>query len=211
METLYYGTLDFAVTEFRERKAIDDIKMVMTAFDCVIPDNAGIYCSSDVTTGRQLYEILRHHGARSKEELRQQLGSDRYQEIKTELIRRNIARGIEFTEGLRRRGLVNLINPGPFIATEFDQQHYLYLWEWIIIKKVYEIRFNENWAYSNGCTLEYAIAAKKGIPRLDHLGHPITLPQAIQATEVALADLKHDEIRADKLEQHLALLKELQA
>jgi hypothetical protein len=209
MESLYYGTPDFEVSEFRHRKVTDEIMMLMSAFDCVVPDNSAIYCSSDVTTGQQFYSILKKHSVPSGEELKVKLGAAKHKEIMDDLVRRNIERGIAFTENIRQRGHTNLINPGPLVAPNFEQQHYHYLWEWVIIKKAYETQFNEDWEYSNGCTLEYAISTRKGIPRLDHLGNVLDLFQAIQKIERAVAELEKSGIRAEMLARNLALLKEL--
>ena len=209
MELLYYGTPDFKVAEFPRRKVLDEIKMLMTAFDCMLPDDSAIYCSGDVTTGKLFYRILKEHEVSSAEELKVKLGAAACKEVMDDLVRRNIARGIAFTENIRQRGHTNLINPGPLVAPGFEQQHYLYLWEWIIIKKVYEAQFNEDWEYSNGCTLEYAIAARKGISRRDHLGNVLELPQAIERVERAVAELEQSGIRAETLVRNLCCLKEL--
>ncbi|HEV2912618.1 MAG TPA: hypothetical protein VGX92_04815 [Pyrinomonadaceae bacterium] len=209
MEQLYYGSPDFELAQFRDRRVMDEIRMVMTAFDCVLPDNSAIYCSGDVTTGKRLYELLKKYEVRSIEELKTRLGAALFKETFDKLVRANIERGIEFTENIRRRGHPNLINPGPFTAPGFEQQHYHYLWEWVIIKKVYEAQFNEGWEYSNGCTLEYAIATRKGIPRLDHLGNVLELAQALQKIERAVAELHGYGIQANMLERNLARLREL--
>lgn len=211
MSQLYYGTDQFDLPEFQRRKVIDEIKMAMSAFDCVLPDDAGIYCSSDITTGRRFYyEVLKQYECRSDEDLRAKLGEDEFKQVHTKLIQANVARGMEFAEKLRERGLVNVVTPGPFFAKGFDQQHYLYLWEWFIIKKVYEVRFNYEWEYSNGCTLEYAIAAKKGIPRLDHEGSFLDLEEAIERVEIAVKNLRKERFVIRKLEQTLGLLKAIQ-
>jgi hypothetical protein len=208
MIELYYGTDQFDVPEFANRKVIDEIKMSMSAFDCVLPDDAGIYCSSDITTGKRFYyDVLKKYGARSEGELKAKLGDEEFKRVQTELIQANVARGLEFTEKLRERGLVNVVTPGPYFARGFDQQHYLYLWEWFIIKKIYEVRFNYDWEYSNGCTLEYAIAARKGIPRLDHEGSTLDLESAIKRVKAAMNELKKDKFVVDKLENNLELMK----
>jgi hypothetical protein len=209
MESLYYGTGDFEVSEFPHRKVMDEIKMLMTAFDCVLPDNSAIYCSGDVTTGKEYYEILKKHGVPSGEALKAKVGAAACKEIIDDLVRRNIERGIAFTERVRQRGHTNLINPGPLVASCFEQQHYHYLWEWVIIKKVCETQFNEDWEYSNGCTLEYAISTRKGIPRLDYSGNVLALPQAIHKVERAVDELRESQMQIDMLERNLARLKEL--
>lgn len=208
MPALYFGTDQFDVPEFQNRKVIDEINMSMSAFDCMLPDDAGIYCSSDITTGKRFYyELLKKYDVRSDEELKQKLGDDEFKRVQTELIQANVARGSEFAEKLRERGLINVVTPGPYFAKGFDQQHYLYLWELFIIKKTYEVRFNVDWQYSNGCTLEYAIAARKGIPRLDHEGFPIDLVSAIQSVSTAVNELKTAGFAVSKLDKYLELLK----
>src|ERR1043166_3912847 len=208
MAELYYGTEEFTSPEFKNRKVIDEIKMSMSAFDCILPDDAGIYCSSDITTGKRFYyEVLKTHGVRSEDELKEKLGPDEFKRVQTDLIQFNVARGVEFAEKLRERGLINVVTPGPYFAKGFDQQHYLYLWEWFIIKKIYEARFNFDWEYSNGCTLEFAIASRKGIPRLDHEGNRIELESAIERVEATVAELRANGFVIPKLEHHLGLMK----
>src|SRR5688572_27771705 len=210
MAELYYGTDEFSFPEFKSRKVIDEINMSMSAFDCMLPDDAGIYCSSDITTGKRFYyQVLKPHGAISENDLMEKLGAEEFKRIQTQLIQSNVARGVEFAEKLRERGLINVVTPGPFFAKGFDQQHYLYLWEWFIIKKIYEVRFNFDWEYSNGCTLEYAIAARKGIPRLDHKGNRIELGTAIEKVNAAVNQLKQAGFLIPKLEYNLELMKAL--
>ena len=211
MAELYYGTDQFEVAEFSNRKVIDEINMSMSAFDCMLPDDAGIYCSSDITTGKRFYyEVLKKYDVRSDQELKVKLGDDEFKRVQTQLIQANVARGSGFAETLRARGLINVVTPGPYFARGFDQQHYLYLWELFIIKKVYEIRFNSDWEYSNGCTLEYAIATRKGIPRLDHEGGELDLKRAADIVQLAITELKTQGFIIDKLEDNFRLITALQ-
>jgi hypothetical protein len=208
MAEMYYGTDHFVVPEFQNRKVIDEIRMSMSAFDCMLPDDAGIYCSSDITTGKKFYyEVLKPHGVQSEDELKEKLGAEEFKRVQTELIQFNVARGLEFAVKLRERGLINVVTPGPYFAKGFDQQHYLYLWELFIIKKIYEVRFNFDWQYSNGCTLEYAIAARKGIPRLDHEGNRLEPEPAIERVEAAVKELKAAGFEIPKLENNLEFMK----
>lgn len=211
MPELYYGTDQFEVPEFANRRVIDEINMSMSAFDCMLPDDAGIYCSSDITTGKKFYyEVLKKFGVKSEQELKEKLGAEELKKVQTELIQSNVARGTQFAEKLRERGLINVVTPGPYFARGFDQQHYLYLWELFIIKKIYEVRFNYDWEYSNGCTLEYAIAARKAIPRLDHEGSALDLKSAVERVAAALKELRTEGFVVTKLEHNLALLKAIQ-
>lgn len=212
MTELYYGTDQFIVPEFQNRKVIDEIKMSMSAFDCMLPDDAGIYCSSDITTGKKFYyDVLKKYQVSSESDLKAKLGDEEFKRVQTELIQANVARGVEFAEKLRERGLINVVTPGPYFAKGFDQQHYLYLWELFIIKKIYEVRLNSDWEYSNGCTLEYAIAARKGIPRLDHEGSPVDLANAILRIEAAITELEKEGFVLEKLKHNLGLIKAIQS
>ena len=211
MPILYFGTDQFDVPEFQNRKVIDEINMSMSAFDCMLPDDAGIYCSSELTTGKHFYyDLLKKYDARSDDELKEKLDEDEFKRVKNELIQANVARGSEFAEKLRARGLINVVTPGPYFAKGFDQQHYLYLWELFIKQKTYEVRFNFDWQYSNGCTFEYAVAARKGIPRLDHEGNAIQLNNAIEKTEAAVSELRNADFVVNKLEHYLQLLKSIE-
>ena len=210
MSQLFYGTDKFDVPTFKRRRVMDEIKMTMSAFDCILPDDAGIYCSSDITTGKRFYyEMLAKHKVTSEAALKRKLGAGRFKQVKTKLIQANVRRGVEFAEKLRERGHVNVVTPCPYFARRFEQEHYLYLWEWFIIKKVYEIRFNFDWQYSNGCTLEYAIASRKEIPRLDHEGSHLSLEDAIDKVEAAVNELKEQGFRVNKLKHNLRLLKSI--
>ena len=210
MTQLFYGTDQFEVPEFHRRSVIDEIEMTMSAFDCVLPDDAGIYCSSDITTGKRFYQLLKKHQVTSEAELKTKLGREEFKQVLTKLIQANVKRGSEFAEKLRERGKINVVTPGPYFARGFKQQHYLYLWDWFIIKKVYEVRFNYEWEYSNGCTLEYAIASRKDIPRLDHEGNPLSLADAIDKVNVAVKRLKAKGFKVKKLEDNLGLLKSIE-
>ena len=182
----------------------------MSAFDCMLPDDAGIYCSSDITTGKWLYyELLKKHNVSSSEILIERIGDEAFKNARKPFLDSNIERGNEFAETLRERGLINVVTPGPYFAKGFDQQHYLYLWEWFIIKKIYEVRFNDDWEYSDGCTFEYAIAAKKGIPRFDIEGSSLDLEMAIEKVERAVNELRTGSFVTRKLEHNLGLLKTL--
>lgn len=210
MLPLFYGTGEFEVREFKERRVTDEMEMVLSAFDCMLPDDGGVYCSSDVTTGYKLYfEIYQAHGVRSDAELKDRLGAEGCREVMRKLVADNIARGVEFTDSLRQRGLSNLVNPGPFYARGFEQEHYHYLWECVIVKKIREAYFNEGWEYSNGCTLEYAISHRKGIPALDHRGRRLSLDDATALVHRAVSELKARGIEAPMLIRNLTLIEAL--
>src|ERR1044071_1762708 len=110
MPELYYATDQFDVPEFANRKVIDEIKMAMSAFDCMLPDDSAIYCSSDITSGKRFYyEGLKKYQVHSRQELIDKSGEETFKQIQNTLIQNvNVPRGRHFAEKLRERGLVNV-------------------------------------------------------------------------------------------------------
>src|SRR5215216_4177847 len=98
MENLFYGSHDFNVKEFANRRVIDEIDMIMTAFDCVLSDDSAIYCSSELTTGKRFYKLLKEHEAESGDELKIRLGAHQYKQKMKALMQENVERGNQFTE-----------------------------------------------------------------------------------------------------------------
>jgi hypothetical protein len=199
---LYYATGDFRSSAINGRPAKEVIREVIGAFECASPVDGCVYLSGELTTGRRFYELLRRHGARSKQELKRRLG-DAYERAWRDLMEENLAHGRTFFHKMHSDGHRNLINPGPFYARGWEQEHYLYLWEWVIVHSCREVRFNSGWNYSSGCTLEYAIGLRKGIPRLHPDGGPLDAPEAVAEMEAALRDLDSSGIDAPDLRVNL--------
>jgi len=110
MAKLYYGTDEFEVPEFANRRVIDEINISMSAFDCVLPDDAGIYCSSDITTGKKFYyEVLGKYEVRSEEELKEQLGTEEFKKAyaKRAGIEGTLSQGVRMGD-LRRTRYIGL-------------------------------------------------------------------------------------------------------
>jgi len=211
MAELYYGADKFAVLEVENRRVFDEIKMSMSAFDCMLSDDTGIYCSSDITSGKWLYyELLKEHDANSQEVLEERVGKEAFKNLRRPFLDSNIERGKKFAQKLRERGFINVVTPGPYYATGFEQEHYLHLWQRFIMEKAYEVRFNYDWQYSNGCTFECAIAATKRIPLFDHEGNSLDLTTAIGRVGAAIKQLKSDGFAIPKLEENLALMKAIE-
>lgn len=210
MDQKFFLTDQFEVPEFLHRKVIEEIKMTMTAFDCMVPDDAGIYCSSEITTGKRFYELLEKHAVKSKDNLKAKLGDEEFDRVYGAFFDANVARGVAFAEKLRERGLINVVTPGPYYSRNFGQEHYLYVWEFFIRKKAYEVRFAFEWEYSNGCSFECAVAFDKGIPCMDYKGHAISRADAIEKVTNAVEELKLKGFTVEKLEENLKLLKPIQ-
>lgn len=140
-----------------------------SAIDCVLNETKAIYCSSEITSGWNLYSNMRSHKVKSPGALKAKLGEAWYQE--------NI-RGVnsqsanEFAKSVCDEQVDNtpVIAPAPLKIPEWGQPEYLSFWEEIIRTRVKAVRFNKNWEYSNGCTFEFAAALGANIDTLDSKG-----------------------------------------
>lgn len=204
---LYYATEEFRIPLICGRPAIEAIREVISALECIAPEGDCIYVSSEITTGKRFYDLLRKHSVRSKEELKEKLGAN-YPQAWKDLMDQNLAEGRAFFQRMYAEGHRNLINPGPFFAKGWEQEHYLYLWEWVIVHKCSQTRFNIGWNYSNGCTLEYAISLRKGIVRQHNDARPLEPSEAIAQIRAALADLNASGIDAPTLRTNLQRIKD---
>ena len=203
---LYYAPSQFQVEEIYGRPAKEVVDEVTSAFDCYAPEDDCIYLSSEITSGERVFDLLRKHGASSREHLKEKLGGI-YDELWNELMDGNLAEGRAFFERTHSEGHRNLINPGPFYARGWTQEHYLYLWEWVIVHKCKEARFNSGWNYSNGCTLEYAISLRKGIRTLGEDGRPMKAEDATKRIEHALDEYDEAGIDATSIRKNLQRIK----
>jgi len=204
---LYYSKENFQVATICGRPALEAIREVISAFECIAPDDGCIYLSGEITTGKRFYNLLREYGVHSKEQLKEKLGSN-FQQVWKKLMDENLVEGHAFFQKMHEGGYRNLINPGPFFAKGWEQEHYLYLWEWVIVHKCCETRFNSGWNYSNGCTLEYAISLRKSIPRRHKDNRILDAAEAIGQIEAALADLSTAGVDATTLRLNLQRIKD---
>lgn len=118
------------------------------------PQQQIIYASSPITTGKRMYNFFRKHKVGSVAEL------DKIDPaVYVEKIRKpNLVDGLMFGRDLRKLGYTSVIIPGVFFAEGWTQEHYISLWEQIIIKYADAVHFNKDWQYSDGCVTEFLIA-----------------------------------------------------
>jgi hypothetical protein len=201
------GVADSSGISVSDRPAMEAITEVISAFECICPDDGCIYLSGEITTGKRFYDLLRRYGVHSRDELKAMLGSE-FNRVWQDLMKENLAEGHAFFDRMHGQGHKDLVNPGPFFAKGWEQEHYLYLWEWVIVHKCREARFNSGWNFSNGCTLEYAISLRKGIPRLHADGNLLEPSEAILEIERTVHLLDSEGFDTEKLRLNLQRIKE---
>src|SRR5438270_142013 len=82
------------------RTYAEEVRQALSAMDGILNGDRAVYASSELTTGRRLYALLRAHGASDAAELRRKLGDDEYRRV---LFEPNLAAAAAFARSLRQR------------------------------------------------------------------------------------------------------------
>jgi len=183
-------------------------QIIFSALDCALNGEKAVYASSELTTGWRAYELLERHGVDSVQALRAALGDDPH---RSQLLDRNIEEAAHFAARVRERlGRAEMVvTPAPFAAPGWTQAEYLDFWEELIRTRASAVWFNEAWEYSNGCTFEFCVARRQGVPTFDALGRELTLERGIALVEGAVARLTARGIAPGRLPRQLERLRAL--
>jgi len=174
----------------------------------VLNSEKAVYASSDLTTGRRFYRLLRECGARDPADLRSKLGDERY---RRELFEPNQLAANAFARSVRERlgGSTLVITPAPLTVPGWSQQEYLRFFETLIRTRIKAVFCNEGWEYSNGCTFEFAVAHEAGIPTHDSAHALIDRSRGLELIERAVRELESAGVEPIGLRRHQALLQSI--
>jgi len=184
----------------------DDISTILlSALDCVLNGEKAVYASSDLTTGRRFYELLRKSDARTPEDLRAKIGDKMY---RRKLFEPNSLAANAFARSLRHRlgGSTLVIAPAPLTVQGWSQKQYLEFFETLIRTRVQAVYLNDGWQYSNGCTFEFAVAQEAGIATFDADCEPIDRVRGVHLIECAALELEAMGIEPIGLRRHQAMV-----
>lgn len=190
------------------RPYAEESDLALSAIDCVLNGERGIYASSELTTGRRVHSVLREIGATRSSDLRRQLGDAEYQ---TRIWNPNVEGAMAFARRLHHSlgGNQLLITPAPFSAPGWNQQEYLSFWETLLRTRIKAVYFNEAWEFSNGCTFEFMVATNAGLPTFDATGAALSLEDAVRRVTEAIAELERDNLDNEALASALQQLHRL--
>lgn len=178
------------VTKAPARPYEDEVKVLLSALDGFVLENREVaYASSELTSGRRFYELCREYKVRTKEMLKEALGSDGY---KTKLLEPNEKEAIVFAREVRNLSRHLALTPNTLFVPGWGQPEYLGFWETVIRTKCKTIFFNNGWEYSNGCTFEYLVGHEEGIGLFDRSGRSIPVDQARVSILLAINELESD-------------------
>jgi hypothetical protein len=183
----------------------------LSAFDCVLNQEPAVYCSTELTSGYRLYETMHKRNVPTVKQL-DEVDKNIFPAIKEEN-KKAAALFASKVRGEQTDGAM-VINPAPLEVPGWGQTEYLAFWYELIRTRVKEVRFNENWEFSNGCTGELAEALKNpDIATFDSEGHHLAADKAVEAVEAAVQKLEtwgvSEEPRAQTLRDNLGQLQRI--
>ena len=188
----------------RTRTTAEELATALSAMDCVLNGEKAIYASSELTTGKRLYALLRETGAHDREELHRRLGEEGW---KRRLWDPNVAEALELARKVRAgSGGALVLTPAPYTAAGWSQAEYLVLWETVIRSRVGRVVFGRDWEHSDGCALEFAVATEAGLPVFTEEGAPISREEGRALLSAAVSEIEAGGFDATGLQSCLARL-----
>lgn len=172
----------------QEERIIKEIKSSLSMVRTVTGKSPTYYASSPTSTGRRLYSHFKKHGVTSVKELEKKTKENFFRES---IMSENIKEGESFGKYLQKNGLDRIIVPGTFFAEGWTQEHYISLWERVIVDCSDEIIFNTHWEYSDGCVQEFWIGLREGktLRFRDSLNKEINVKDALKMIRKAINDV----------------------
>lgn len=156
-----------------------------SAMDCILNGErkCAIYCSTGLTSGLSVFEAMRQHEVHTVAEL-----NKKDTNIYNAVIKANeeAAKAFASTVHADHRDGAIVINPAPLKRPGWEQPEYYAFWDELIRTRVKQVRFNDDWHFSNGCTYELAVALDENIPIFDSKGKSLEPKRAVAAIEHAL-------------------------
>jgi hypothetical protein len=186
----------------------EDAEMARLAIDSVLNGEKAVYASSELTTGPRLFQLFQEYGVRDIATLKVALGEEGW---RMRLWNPNVAEANAFARELRDRlpGRPLTVTPAPFFAPGWNQEEYLAFWESLIRTRFREVHFSDDWEYSNGCTLEFAVAWDTGLPTFDACGNTLEPPKGMGLIERAIREIESEGFDASGLRLNFARLEEI--
>lgn len=168
----------------QEQRILTDIRGTVNTFNCVLGEVT--YASSPLTTGKRMYNLFEKHGVTTVEALKQVITPEGYVE---QVLQANIREGIEFGNEIVRRGSACVIVPGVYFRNGWTQEHYMSLWNQVIVNFAKRIDFNDEYQYSTGCVTEFLIGLENGKVLAQRDGSVIDPKHEVARIALAIEDV----------------------
>jgi hypothetical protein len=180
-----------------------------SAMDCILNADGkhAIYCSTELTSGRRVYEVMVEKKVHTLDQL-DNVDKKVFQRVKK--ANEEAAKAFASIVRADHKDGTMVINPAPLKIQGWEQPEYYAFWDELIRTRVKQIRFNDTWEFSSGCTYELAVALDEGIPLFDSKGNSLDPNDAVSAIEQALQWLHDNDLDEafNKVQRHRDFCKE---
>src|SRR3989338_1469153 len=151
------------------------------------------YMSGPITGSRSLYETMKEHGVRRKEDL----PKEAYDRIRQENVDRS--RRIE-QEWVAKYDSPVLLPEKLGSADIWSQRDYVDLSKEVMRLKATEFVFEDGWEYSNGSVEEFLLALTLKKPMLDQRRNPLNKEQGIHLLTTSVEEIHQASLECPKLD-----------
>lgn len=191
------------------RTFAEEAASALSAMDAVLRGAPAVYASSELTSGKRAFALMREQGVHDIAELRRRIGEDEY---RRRIWDPNHSEAIAFAAALQRR-LVGevVVTPAPFVARGWSQAEYLALWESFIRTRVKLVYLGIDWEYSFGCAFEFAVAHDAGIATFGEDGVALDLTAGMTRIAHAVAEVEAARLDVRGLREVLTRLQAMTA
>lgn len=193
-----------------------EARVGLSALECLVRGREAVYVCVPVSSGKRLIRLAHRLRLRRPSTWR---ASSLFRLDEVRIRRRFAKQHHRFVVEPNRREAQRLvlrlrkstsrmvIDPAPFVASQWSQADYRRFWLQVIEKKVGCVVLAPDWAWSHGCAVECAHALLCGIPVTSVEGRLITREKAIDclrnaASEAAIVGFKLGFV--DALVRHLS-------
>lgn len=159
--------------------------VLCSVFASVLGDEKATYIATPITGGRRFY-------AWRRDELHAELrpGDSQYEELlRHNVVRPNLAAVQRRIVLLRERIEGPVIDPSIVDVPGWSQHDYRTFWGSVIVQFARAVVLLDEWQFSKGCTHEWDVAARRGLPIYDQQMRPLPLADALAILRGAVQEI----------------------
>lgn len=159
----------------------EEVVKIAEVFAAVVEGRSALYVSSPLTTGQRFIDWRGSASALDPRDVAYP------EEFRRAVLEPNRESARAFVERLREAHTDVVIDPTALPdLVGWTQRDYRSLWGEVITRYVRLIVFRNGWEYSDGCTYEFFVAARQGIPMARENLSPMTEEEGVRLVREAV-------------------------
>jgi len=157
------------------------VEEIAALLKCVTGNESAAYVSVPITTGKRFLEWYKDRGRLLK--------NTEYSEAHfREVIKPNMDDAQEFISHIRATHECIVIEPTALTIDCWSQNDYNKFWKTVIERYISKVYFGDGWYLSKGCTMEFMVAFKKGIPTYKQNKKHLTAKEALDLIQTGIGE-----------------------